>query len=61
MLDRELAALYGVLFAGDRHSLRLRLDDSRCRNLKPYAVVTSLSQVRELLAPLGADEAQLSS
>lgn len=45
------AGFRGVLFAGDRRSLRLRLDDARCRNLKPYAVVTSLLQIRELLAP----------
>ncbi len=38
-----------VLFAGDRRSLRRRQDDSRCRNLKPDAVITSLLQVRELL------------
>lgn len=55
------AGFCGVLFAGDRRSLRLRLDDSRCRNLKPYAIVTSLSQIRELLTPLCAVEARLSS
>lgn len=54
----QQAGLRGVLFAGDRRSLRLRLDDVRCRNLKPYAVVTSLLQIRELLAPLGADESR---
>lgn len=52
----QQAGLRGVLFAGDRRSLRLRLDDVRCRNLKPYAIVTSLLQVRELLAPLYTDE-----
>ena len=57
----QQAGFRGVLFAGDRRSLRLRLDDARCRNLKPYAVTTSLSQIRELLAPLCADESQLSS
>lgn len=57
----QQAGFRGVLFAGDRRSLRLRIDDVRCRNLKPYAVITSLSQIRELLTPLGADESQLSS
>ena len=47
----QRAGFRGVLFAGDCRSLRLRLDDARCRNLKPYAVITSLSQIRELLAP----------
>lgn len=47
----QQAGFRGVLFAGDRRSLRLRLDNVRCRNLKPYAVVTSLSQIRELLSP----------
>lgn len=46
----QQAGFRGVLFAGDRRSLRLRLDDARCRNLKPYAVITSLLQIRELLA-----------
>lgn len=45
----QRAGFQGVLFAGDRRSLRLRLDDIRCRNLKPYAVITSLLQIRELL------------
>lgn len=57
----QQAGFRGVLFAGDRRSLRLRLDDVRCRNLKPYAVITSLSQIRELLAPRCADESRLSS
>ena len=45
------AGFRGVLFARDRRSLRLRLDDVRCRNLKPYTVITSLLQIRELLSP----------
>lgn len=57
--DAQQAGFRGVLFAGDRRSLRLRLDDVRCRNLKPYAVVTSLLQVRELLAPPYTDESRL--
>jgi putative hydrolase of the HAD superfamily len=43
------AGFKGVLFAGDARSLRLREDDVRCRDLKPYATVTSLSQINQLL------------
>jgi len=38
-----------VLFAGDRRSLRLREEDERCRNLQPDAVISSLTQLTELL------------
>ncbi len=55
----QQAGFHGVLFAGDRRSLRMRIDDVRCRNLKPYAVVTSLSQIRELLSPPYTNESPL--
>ena len=38
-----------VLFAGDRRSLRLRENDERCMDVKPDAVITSLSQLAELI------------
>jgi len=38
-----------VLFAGDRRSLRLREDDERCRDLHPDAIISSLTQLTELL------------
>lgn len=38
-----------VLFAGDSRSLRLRDGDERCVDIKPDAVITSLSQLTELL------------
>ena len=34
-----------ALFAGDRRSLRLRADDSRCADLKPDLVLTDLEQL----------------
>lgn len=39
----------GVLFAGDRRSLRLRDEDERCRRAEPAAVVTALGQLPQLL------------
>ena len=39
-----------ALFAGDARSLRLRRDDTRCRDLEPDAVVTDLGQLTEVLA-----------
>ena len=39
----------GVLYAGDARSLRLRQDDKRCQNLSPYATVSSLEQIQQLL------------
>jgi putative hydrolase of the HAD superfamily len=38
-----------VLFAGDRRSLRLRENDERCLAIQPDAVITSLSQLLEIL------------
>lgn len=38
-----------VLFAGDKRSLRLREQDSRCKKLKPTAIVDDLRQVAEIL------------
>jgi putative hydrolase of the HAD superfamily len=38
-----------VLFAGDARSLRLREDDTRCREIEPDAVITSLTQIPQLL------------
>jgi putative hydrolase of the HAD superfamily len=43
------AGVRGVLFAGDRRSLRRREADPRCADLTPDAVVTALSQVPGLL------------
>ncbi|CAB1082782.1 Mannosylglucosyl-3-phosphoglycerate phosphatase [Olavius algarvensis Delta 1 endosymbiont] len=39
-----------ALFAGDQRSLRLRADDSRCRDLNPDLVVTDLGQLIGLIA-----------
>ena len=38
-----------VLFAGDQQSLRLRENDERCLAIEPDAVVSSLSQLLEIL------------
>lgn len=38
-----------VLFAGDKRSLRLREQDSRCKKLKPTAVVDDLRQITEMI------------
>lgn len=38
-----------ILFAGDKRSLRLREQDSRCKKLKPTAIVNDLRQVTGLL------------
>ena len=38
-----------ALFAGDKRSLRLRINDPRCRNLKPDLVVTDLGQLTNLI------------
>jgi putative hydrolase of the HAD superfamily len=38
-----------VLFAGDRRSLRLRENDPRCLAIRPDAVVTSLTQLLEII------------
>jgi putative hydrolase of the HAD superfamily len=38
-----------VLFAGDRRSLRMRENDERCLAVQPDAVITSLSQLLEML------------
>jgi putative hydrolase of the HAD superfamily len=40
-----IAGFQTALFAGDQRSLRLRVDDPRCRNLKPDLVVTDLNQL----------------
>jgi putative hydrolase of the HAD superfamily len=39
-----------ALFAGDQRSLRLREDDSRCADLEPDVVITTLSQLLECLS-----------
>jgi putative hydrolase of the HAD superfamily len=38
-----------VLFAGDRRALRLREQDSRCRKLKPDAVIDDLRQLAGII------------
>lgn len=38
-----------VLFAGDQRSLRLRKNDERCKELKPDAIITSLSQLVDIV------------
>ena len=38
-----------VLFAGDQRSLRLRENDERCLAIQPDAVITSLSQLVEII------------
>lgn len=38
-----------VLFAGDQRSLRLRENDERCLAIQPDAVITSLSQLLEII------------
>ena len=43
------AGFRGVLYAGDARSLRLRENDPRCRDLIPYATVTSLAQIPLLI------------
>jgi putative hydrolase of the HAD superfamily len=43
------AGFKGVLYAGDSRSLRLREDDERCRDLSPYATISSLGQIQHLL------------
>ncbi len=40
----------GVLFAGDRESLRLRKDHPDCRGFKPEAVIKSLPQLLDVIA-----------
>jgi len=37
-----------ALFAGDSRSLRLREDDSKCKNLSADIILTDLIQVLEL-------------
>jgi putative hydrolase of the HAD superfamily len=38
-----------ILFAGDKRSLRLREQDSRCKKLIPIAVVDDLRQITEII------------
>lgn len=38
-----------ALFAGDKRSLRLRLSDERCRDLKPDLIITDLKQLTDIL------------
>jgi putative hydrolase of the HAD superfamily len=45
----QQAGCQTVLFAGDQRSLRLRENDKRCLAIQPDAVITSLSQLVELL------------
>lgn len=39
-----------ALFAGDKRSLRLRLDDSTCRGMQPDLVITDLLQLPAMIA-----------
>jgi putative hydrolase of the HAD superfamily len=43
------AGFQTALFAGDKRSLRLRTDDSRCRDLSPDLVLTDLGQLIPLI------------
>jgi len=43
------AGFQTALFAGDKRSLRLRAEDTRCRDLKPDLVVTDLGQLIRLI------------
>ncbi len=45
----QMAGCKTVLFAGDQRSLRLREKDERCLAIAPDAVITSLSQLMEIL------------
>lgn len=38
-----------VLFAGDKRSLRLRENHELAKNITPYAVITNLKQIQELI------------
>jgi len=38
-----------ALFAGDKRSLRLRLSDTRCKDLEPDLIITDLKQLIEIL------------
>lgn len=49
MYTAKEAGCRTVLFAGDKRSLRLRETDERCRDLRPDAVITSLSQLLEII------------
>lgn len=49
MYTAKEAGCKTVLFAGDKRSLRLRENDDRCKELKPDAVITSLSQLVEII------------
>ncbi|QBG46706.1 HAD family hydrolase [Verrucomicrobia bacterium S94] len=51
MYTAKEAGCKTVLFAGDKRSLRLRETDDRCKNLKPDAIITSLNQILEIIAP----------
>jgi putative hydrolase of the HAD superfamily len=42
-----------ALFAGDKRSLRLREDDARCAALQPDVIVTSLSQILDIVGTTG--------
>ena len=42
-----VAGMQTALFAGDQRSLRLRSDDSKCKNLNPNLVITNLVQLIE--------------
>lgn len=43
-------SLKTALFAGDQRSLRLRANDVRCANLEPDLIITTLSQLPEVIS-----------
>ena len=43
------AGFQTALFAGDRRSLRLRIDDQRCSDIRPDLTVINLLQLSEVL------------
>ncbi len=47
ILPARTAGFQTALFAGDARSLRLRIDDERCRDVVPDIVVTDLMQLAE--------------
>lgn len=51
ILPAQTVGFRGILFAGDRRSLRQREDDARTASIKPAAVVTQLSQLADVVRP----------
>lgn len=48
MMPAQQLGCRTALFAGDRRSLRLRVDDVRCRGLEPDITLTNLSQLADV-------------